>query len=167
MLSRCVAEALAAEPLVQLFRGNLPTTYALLADLARRRNALPSQRHVYRGERCPGPEDTQVVVDDQPLASPDGVRRTRFAWGAERPGDAYDLAHALLRYEFGFVFPYQHVKRFADDLTARFPTERGGVEWMVDSVTIRLWFFLVQLIEEAEGVPSGGSVSLIHRGAEC
>ena len=40
------------------------------------------------------------------------------------------------------------------------------MEWRIDSVTIQLWFFLVQLIEEAEGVPGGGSVSMIHRGAE-
>ena len=41
ILSRCLAEALAAEPPVQLFHGNLPVTYAVLADFARRRNALP------------------------------------------------------------------------------------------------------------------------------
>ena len=167
ILSRCLAEALATEQLVQLFRGNLPTTYAVLADLARRRNVLPPQRHVYHGERCAGPEDTQVVVDDQPLALADGARPVRFAWGAEWPGDAYELADALLRYEFGPAFPSRYVRRFADDITAHFPTERGGVEWLIDSVTIRLWFVLVQLIEEAEQVPSGGSVSMIHRGAEC
>ena len=133
----------------KLFGRMLPTS---AAELARRADVLTPYApadHVYEGWRDER-NAVRVLVDGQLLRDVLGTPEATYDWGYGGSGPAV-LAQAILWYEYGPDISHHYRQRFASDVVAVLPRQVGGLEWVLDSAEIALWFTLVRLLEDVRG----------------
>ena len=157
-------QQIAAFGKTKLFGCLLPTSAEELAQLASILVPYPRAAHIYEGWRD-GTNSVRVLVDGQELRVVIGAPNALYEWGFGGSGPAL-LAHALLRHEYGAAVPEHYGQRFATDVIARLPRQLGGLEWLLDSDEIALWFALVRLLEKARGSSSDGAWGE-HRAAKA
>ena len=133
----------------------LPTSAEELTRLPALLAPYKPADHVYEGWRD-APNTVRVVVDGQPLQEALATPAAAYEWGYGGAGPAL-LAQATLWHEYGRDLPEHYWRRFATDVVATLPRQVGGLEWVLDSAEIALWFSLVRLLEKERGGSSDGA----------
>lgn len=106
---------------------------------------------VYRGVHLMDGEvdySWTVWVDDQPLVTALGwdPERDRFTWGYGGSGPSA-LAYGMLTYEYGRDVAKVYCERFSDDVIEQLPKFLGGVEWVLETEQIHLWWRIAHAVD--------------------